>query len=465
MIRYILTFIFTLFIGGSFAQQKAGSEAAELTRVLFIFDGSNSMNAQWQSSSKIKIAKSLMRETLDSLKGFDNVELALRMYGHQYKIYPGQQNCEDTKLEVPFGAGDENIEKIKTRIRSLTPQGTTPIARSLEYSANDFPECSNCRNVIVLITDGIEACDEDPCAVARALRSKGIILKPFVIGIGIDPTKLLSLKCIGKYYDATSEATFKSALKVVVSEALNNTTVQVNLNKESGKPTETDVPMVFYNRKTQVALYNFMHTLDNWQNPDTLSIDPLNIYRLEVFTIPHLVKDSIRFKPGVHNIVELDAGQGELTVHVNGSGGKFPGMKVLIKNPQTNEIIHVQHMNSSTKLLIGEYNLEILTLPRLKFDGTKINQSKRTTIEIRQPGNLNILYPTTGYGCIYLLEGDRQEWVCPLEAKELMEQFVLQPGKYKLVYRSDRSRRAAYTVEKDFRISSGQITDLNLLHP
>ena len=465
MNRIIVTILIVVITSVCIAQQSNTDSNIETTRVLFIFDGSNSMNAQWQSSSKIKIAKQLLKQTLDSLKGFENIELALRMYGHQYKIYPGQQNCEDTKLEVPFAPGDDNIDRIKTRLRSLTPQGTTPIARSLEYAANDFPECSNCRNVIVLITDGIEACDEDPCAVARALRSKGIILKPFVIGIGIDPSKLLSLKCIGKYYDATSEATFKSALRVVVSEALNNTTVQVNLKKESGKPTETDVPMVFYNRKNGAPMYNFMHTLDKWQNPDTLSIDPLSIYDLEVFTIPHLKKDSIRFKPGVHNIVELDAGQGELTVNVNSLGGRFPGMKVLIKDPATSEIIHVQNMNSSTKLLIGEYDLEILTLPRIKFEKVKIKQSKRTTIEIQQPGNLNIVYPATGNGCIYKMEGDQQQWVCPLQANELVEMFVMQPGKYKLVFRSDRSRRAAYTVEKDFRISSGLITDLNLLHP
>ena len=64
---------------------------------------------------------------------------------------------------------------------------------------------------------GIEACDEDPCAVvARALRSKGIILKPFVIGIGIDPKIIVLEKCIGKYYDATSEATFKVRLGLFV---------------------------------------------------------------------------------------------------------------------------------------------------------------------------------------------------------------------------------------------------------
>ncbi len=414
----------------------------------------------------MKIATELMKQTLDSLKGKENIELALRVYGHQYKIYPGHQRCDDTKLEVPFKEGNANIDKIKGKIRGLTAQGTTPIALSLEQAADDFPECDNCRNVIVLITDGIEACDGDPCAVARALRSKGIILKPFVIGIGMDPNQLTSLKCIGKYYDANTEATFKTALNVVVSEALNTTTVQVNLNTAKGEPKETDVPMVFYNTKTGAPMYNFMHTLDDRRNPDTLSIDPLAEYRLEVYTIPRVVKDNIKLTPGVHNTIELDAGQGYLDIKVNGaSTSMYPGLKVLIKDPETKEIIHVQHINTTEKLLNGTYDLEILTLPRLKFDGTKIRQSKTTLMEIRQPGNLMIRYPTEGYGCIYKMEGDHQEWVCPLDASERTQQILLQPGKYKLVYRSSRSSRAAYTVVKDFRIASGLLTDLNLLHP
>ena len=464
MLKQIIIGLISFLTLSCLAQNEPNNDA-ETTRVLFIFDGSNSMNAQWQSSSKISIAKKLMKETLDSLKGVKNVELALRMYGHQFKIYPGQQNCDDTKLEVPFSPGDANIDRIKTRIRSLSPQGTTPIARSLELAANDFPECDNCRNVIVLITDGIEACDEDPCAVARALREKGIILKPFVIGIGIDPLKLLSLKCIGKYYDASSEATFKSALRVVVSEALNNTTVQVNLNRTDGTPKETDVPMIFYNQKNNIPVYNFMHTMDQWQRPDTLSIDPLNTYRLEVYTIPHIIKKDIRINAGVHNIIELDAGQGELFVSINNSSGKYPGIKVLIKDTSDHSVIHVQDINSLGKLLVGEYDLELLTLPRIKFNGTKIRQSKRTSIEIPQPGNVNIKFPSIGYGCIYEIEGDQQNWVCPLNTTDPICQMVLQPGKYKLVYRSNKSRRAAYTVVKDFRVSSGLITDLNLLHP
>ena len=179
-------------------------------RILFIFDGSNSMNAQWGNSSKITIAKQLMIQTIDSLKMLENVELALRMYGHQTRIVPGKQDCSDTKLEVPFADAKENHFSIINKIRSLEPKGTTPIARSLEYSADDFPDCENCRNIIILLTDGIEACDEDPCAVAIALKEKKIKLKPFVIGLGLDTSYLSQFQCIGEFLSAEDKESFKS---------------------------------------------------------------------------------------------------------------------------------------------------------------------------------------------------------------------------------------------------------------
>ena len=109
--------------------------------------------------------------------------MALRMYGHQSPVPP--QDCNDTKLEVPFAEG--NASKIRQELRYVVPKGTTPIAHSLEMGGGDFPpDCDNCRNIIILITDGVEACDGDACAVSLELQRKGIILKPFVIGIGID---------------------------------------------------------------------------------------------------------------------------------------------------------------------------------------------------------------------------------------------------------------------------------------
>ena len=233
----------------------AQDDDVELTRILFVFDASNSMNAQWQSSSKISVAQRLLAEAMTEMKDIPNVEFALRVYGHQSAISNGIQDCDDTKLEVPFAPA--NHTQIRNTIKSIVPKGTTPIARSLEKSADDFPECEDCRNIIILITDGIEACDEDPCAVSRALREKGIILKPFVIGIGIDPEFVKTFECVGKYYDASNEATFKNVLDMVMAQALDNTSLQVNLMNGDNKPLETNVAMTFYDSDKGGIKYNF----------------------------------------------------------------------------------------------------------------------------------------------------------------------------------------------------------------
>src|SRR5690606_19107184 len=106
-------------------------------------------------------------------------------------------------LEVPFKFN--NIGSIKKVIRSITPKGTTPIARSLLRAGSDFPPCPSCRNIIILITDGVEACDEDPCAASMLLQKQGIALKPFVIGIGLDKGFQQTFDCVGTYFDAADE--------------------------------------------------------------------------------------------------------------------------------------------------------------------------------------------------------------------------------------------------------------------
>jgi Ca-activated chloride channel family protein len=206
---YLLIFLLPVLVFGQ--QRRKPDQEQPLTRILFVFDGSQSMYGRWQSGTKIDIAQRLIGKMLDSLNSINDqqtFQLALRVYGHQKPVPP--QDCNDTKLEVPFSF--DNIGKIKRKLREIVPKGTTPIARSLSRSATDFPSCDNCRNVIILITDGVEACDGDPCAVSRQLQKKGVVLKPFVIGIGLDENFKETFECVGNYYDAADEKTFQNVL-------------------------------------------------------------------------------------------------------------------------------------------------------------------------------------------------------------------------------------------------------------
>ena len=275
------------------------------------------MYGGWGSGTKIDIAKKLMGEFLDSLQNTPKLEIALRCYGHQTPFKP-KRNCEDSKLEVPFATAKTNYKLIKERINKLTPTGTTPIAYSLGECAKDFTPQENCRNVVILITDGIEECNGDPCAVSLALQKKGIFLRPFVIGVGLDVKFADVFGCMGKFYDVSNEANFKAVLKLVLIEAVSQTTAQVNLNDIFKKPSETDVTMTFYHQQTGEVLYNYLHTLNHRGNPDTIVLDPDLTYKMVVHTIPPQTRENITLKKGKHNIIPLDAPQGFLKLETEG---------------------------------------------------------------------------------------------------------------------------------------------------
>ena len=437
--------------------------AKPLTRIEFVFDASFSMFGQWQNGMKMDMAKKMLSDFLDSMQKVDNpnLELAFRCYGHQVPLRP-ERSCTDTKLEVPFGKN--NAQAIKNKLKMLVPKGTTPIAYTLEQCGGDFPSASNAnvRNIIILITDGIEECDGDPCAVSLALQKKGIILKPFVIGIGLDQSYINSFGCIGKFYDASNETNFKNILNIVISQALNNTTVQVNLNDQVGRPTETDVNLTFYDEQTGIIRYNYVHTINNKGVPDTLIIEPIGTYKMVVHTIPPVEKKGIELVPGKHNTIAVDAPQGYLNLKMSGSPDYTKNISCIIRKNEGMQTLHIQYFNTNEKFIVGKYDLEILTLPRIKLDKVDFAQSKTTFIEIPQSGIVNIAKPSEGPGSLFVEENNKLVWVCNLNSTLVQETINLQPGKYRIEYRPKNAKEAIYTIERRFKIESGMSTPVKL---
>ncbi len=393
---------------------------------------------------------------VDSLQQLDNLELALRVYGHQKPFPP--QDCDDTKLEVPFGS--LNGFEIKKRLNEIKASGTTPIALSLEQCGKDFPETPS-RNIIILITDGIEECNGDPCAVSYQLQKRGIVLKPFVIGVGATKDFAKAFECVGNYYDAAEESSFKAVFNVVISQALNNTSMQVNLLDVYGKPTETNVGMTFYDVFSGAIRYNYIHTMNAKGVPDTVKVDPLSSYKIVVHTLPSVSKDSVKVVPGKHTIVGIDAPQGDLLLKLEGSSD-YRNLQAIVRKHNEMPTLNVQSFNIKERYLIGKYDLEILTLPRMYIGNVDISQSKTTTVEIPKPGIATLIANNPGYGGIYVEEDNKLKWIYSMDENLSRESVVLQPGKYHAVFRPKNSRESIYTVDKIFRIASGASISVNL---
>jgi Ca-activated chloride channel family protein len=431
----------------------------ELTRILFVMDASNSMNAFWGNEPKIDAARKVLLESLGPIEDAPNVEIALRLYGHQTRIEPGKQDCDDTKLEVPFAP--HNGDAIRAKMKSVQCLGTTPIARSLEKAAGDFPD-NRSRNVIILITDGIEACDEDPCAVSRALQAKGIILKPFVIGIGLEDATKFSLKCVGNYYDAGTPEMFDRVLKIVIDQALNSTTTQLLLLTDDSKPTETDVPVTFYDQRTGEDRYDFVHTMALNGEPDTLNIDPVFTYRIVAHTVPPSVKQNVTIEPGQHNVIALVAGQGRLELKIEGAVTAEIPVACIVRKQGETATLNAQPMNTSQLYRTGTYDLEVLTLPRLYIPGVVIKQSGVTPVSIPRSGVLNVVASVAGPGAIFQKDGNELKWVVDLDTRTARDQFKLLPGDYRVIYRPSGAHETAFSIVKDVTVVSGRAVNIEL---
>ncbi len=451
--RIFLSILLVFAFAFSAWSQEVQQKIPDRTRILFLLDGSGSMLAGWSDTNRITAAKNLLTSLVDSLKGTPEVELALRAYGHLYAR--SSQNCKDTKLEVGFGPS--NHQRIIQRLAQIEPKGTTPIAYSLEQAAGDFPSTEGYRNIIIIITDGIESCDGDPCEVSLALQRKGIFLRPFVIGIGMNEEFAAQFNCLGTYFDAREIDDFKTALNEAIRTSLEPATVSVELLDEQGRPRETNLNVSFINSLTRASEFDFVHYRDTRGRPDSVTIDPVLTYDVIANSVPPVIKRNVRIEPGRHNVISLTVPRGKLSVMQSGAGVYGENPKALVREKGGRSILYAQQVNTTHDYLSGTYDLEVLTLPRTMLRNVEVRPRETTTLRLPSPGILNIQHAAAGYGSLYVVREDgSQEWVMDLNHNDTKISIALQPGRYKVVFRASMAPGSKYTSIKDVEVKEGQ---------
>ena len=243
---------------------------------------------------------------------------------------------------------------------------------------------------------------------------------------------------------------------------MNRTTAQVNLLDKNAMPLETNVNMTFYDVSKKEYRYNYVHTLNYQNNPDTLtSIDDYPTYKVVVYTIPQTESREVRLSPGKHTIIPVDAPQGYLSIRRNEGVYNFnEKVKCVVRKGGDMNTLYVQPINYTEKYLIGNYDIEILTLPRINIGASAIEQSKTKIIEIPSAGMLQIRCLEAGDGCILVKREGRLEWVCNLN-QQTQQTYYLQPGEYVATWRSKTLRGSIYTIEKKFTINSNSQTQVD----
>jgi Ca-activated chloride channel family protein len=126
--------------------------------------------------------------------------------------------------------------------------------------------------------------------------------------------------------------------------------------------------------------------------------------------------------------------------------------------------LNVQNTNTTEKYIVGKYDLEFLSLPRLRIEDVSIKQSYTTTVEIPQPGLVNVFTSVVGYGSIYIEEENKLKWIYNLRGNSTQEVIYLLPGNYRIIFRAKSATQTIFTKENSFKVESGKSFTLKLFN-
>ncbi|MGZ2256164.1 vWA domain-containing protein [Roseobacter sp. A03A-229] len=145
---------------------------------MLVFDGSGSMSEMGFNlldEPRIFEARRAVQDSMPQIAAVRRVGLVI--YG------PGQpQACGN--IELRFGPRPNAAKPIIDAVERLQPAGETPLTKAVERAA----EVLNYREepgAIVLLTDGKETCDGQPCALATTLAAEAHDLTVHVIGFKV----------------------------------------------------------------------------------------------------------------------------------------------------------------------------------------------------------------------------------------------------------------------------------------
>jgi Ca-activated chloride channel homolog len=188
--------------------------ASNSSRVVFILDASGSMLGRVGSEEKMAVARRVLKESINKLP--DAAEVGLIAYGHRRK-----NDCADIEVLSQLKSIDKPA--LATQIDALKPSGMTPITNSLQQAFDIVrAQQSGGPITVVLVSDGLETCNGDPCKLAADAKKAGLNFVLHVIGFDVSKMTVAQLECVaqagnGQYFGAQNAAELSAALMGTVT--------------------------------------------------------------------------------------------------------------------------------------------------------------------------------------------------------------------------------------------------------
>ena len=458
------------------AAQPAGAQTAG-QKAIIVLDASGSMWGRVEGKTKIEVARGVIGNLL---KDWDpKVALGIVAYGHREK-----GNCADIQTLIPVGRVNSN--RIMSKVNGLNPKGKTPLSQAVRQAAQALKFTED-KATVILVSDGRETCNADPCAVAKDLEKAGVDFTVHVVGFDIKEQEKAQLQCMatntgGKFLLAKNAAELNKAMVETVQLVAKpapkpEPKVQPGLKlvtvlAEGGEPIKNKLAYTVYEPEAD---------LNGRRKRITYSYDAQPLFKLPggkyYITVKHGPAQTV-IEP------ELKAGeQRTITVVLNAGYLRITSIPAEGAKPLTQKLANTvfeseADLNGRRKRVTYSYDAKpLLALNAGKYQLITKHGAAQTATDVEiTAGKLNDLTVNLNVGYLRItsvpaegakpltqklantvfeaeadLNGRRKQVTYSYDAKPL---FRLGAGKYRLI-----TKHGAASTASDIEITAGKLTE------
>ncbi|RDD99791.1 VWA domain-containing protein [Paracoccus pantotrophus] len=180
--------------------------------VVIVYDGSGSMWGQIDGVAKVEIAREVIGDLIATWP--EDAKVGLMAYGHRR-----EGDCSD--IETLIAPGPLDRSAFVSTVNGVTPRGRTPLTESVRQAA-ELLSYRDTQATVILISDGLETCQADPCALSAELAQQGVNFTAHVVGFDLTEEEHAGLACIaentgGVFVPAQDADDLRDALALVQS--------------------------------------------------------------------------------------------------------------------------------------------------------------------------------------------------------------------------------------------------------
>ena len=448
--------------------------ASDVPKAVIIFDASGSMWGQINGKTKIEIARDALKNVVQEWN--PNVELGLTVYGHRKK-----GDCNDIEAVIPVGK--VNKKRVVDTVMQLQPKGKTPISRSLKKAAEELKYTEE-KATIILISDGKETCDPDPCATAKALKAQGIDFVTHVIGFNVDKKTDEELACIahatgGEYFSAKDAKALNKAIKTVAKKVekpkpVTETTLLVAVRYDMeprGKNVTGGKWFIMQEGKSIYEGSDISPRIKAKVGEVTIS------YVYEKSSIPQKIKQKITLKPQAKNSILLLVQSGKVIIDTAEKQGGPKVKSLLHIHPLLDESSEKGNNNAFATCLSTKSKACEKILPIGKYvviaDYNGMQTKKEFTLKDEEQKILHLYFTQTGNVEVTASEKEGGKWIaasCRAYNEALDDSWGVYPkkkepgsvqipvGEYRL-----KCTYNAFKAETTFEVKPGETTKVHVV--